>query len=235
VPGTSVRSSSIGTATTGTAESVAAPAGTTTGDLVIVIGHLNIGGGGTIADNNGATPFTRDLANLNGGSQVVCVFSRRIQAGDPTTYHFTGNNSDRWTLVAVCYQNPDPSTIYDVAPSVGNSTVDTGTNPGSSAPSITTSFGNSIVVAAGMPDGSLTGITGPAGFTSEQNGGNQAIGYFDKLQAAPGASGAAAFTWGASNPSVCVSFAIKNSVLPSASFWPLFSQARPARNVLLRM
>lgn len=222
---TTVRSSNIGTGASGSPVSVTAPAGTTTGDVVVIIANLN-NSNITITDDNGATPFTQDLyLNLSGGSQAVSVFSRRIQAGDPSTYTFTlSAGSDRWTLIAVTWQNPDPLTIYDVAPSTLNCSqqATSGTN-NNSAPSITTTTANAHWCACGFSDGASNTIIPPGGFTAEQNGGNQAEAFCDQGVVTPGATGTAAFVWGTSSQSICAAFAVKDNAAAAGSSQPYTS------------
>src|SRR5215471_18650883 len=97
---TTLRSSSANTAGTGTALSVSAPTGTATGDLVQIFVHLN--GVTTITDNNGSTAFTEDVNDYQNtpSGMTTSIFTRRVQAGDPSTYNFTAGASDRWTVVA---------------------------------------------------------------------------------------------------------------------------------------
>jgi hypothetical protein len=209
----------MASATSGTAIAVPAPAGASSSDVVVIIANLN-NSAVTLTDNNGATPFTIDLThNLAGGTEVFVVMSRRLQAGDPTTYNFTVSDSDRWVLEAVAFQNPDPSTIYDVAPASGHCTDQTVNGTTSTAPSITTTTNGSIWCAIGAPDGVNTVITPPGGsFTTQQNGGSQAASFSTQPFATAGATGTAAYTWGASTQSVCASFAVKNNpTSPSAS------------------
>ena len=208
---TTVRSSSSNSASTGTAISVTAPTGTTTGDLVIVtITHNNEA---ALSDNNGATPFTEDLEYTPsvGGFGRLAVYSRRIQAGDPTTYNFTSSGAgSRWSIVAVTFQNPNPTTIYDVAP-VGN---DSAGVPGTTgtASSITTTTANAIHVIMCAQDGANNATTGtPATYTVEKNvTTNQCQTVVDKAIAVVGATGTQTWTYTSSLDWVAINMAIKD-------------------------
>lgn len=167
-----VRASSKADSTTGTALSLSAPAGTTAGDLVVVIAHAN--GQTTIADNNGATPFTiapnftNYKPNTTNG-HTISVFSRTIVGGDPSTYNFTSGASGRWGLIAICFSGT--SLAFDVAPNTANAANDDSASTGTiNAPSITTGVANTIHTVFCGWDTSATGtITTPSGYTLLQN------------------------------------------------------------------
>lgn len=203
----SVRSSSSNSASSGTAVSVSAPAGTTAGDVVIVTIHLN--DEDTSLDNNGATPFTEDLEYLGSGTgQSLIVYSRRIQPGDPSTYNFTASGSTRWSIIAVTYQDPNPSVIYDVAPSEDNLVEDSGTTV--TAPSIVTTIDGSYHVAIGADDGSGNSVlSGPGGiYTLEESTTNQAQGYADAAISPAGSTGPQSFTFDDDDGTISLSFAV---------------------------
>lgn len=210
---TTVRASSIATSAGSTAVSVSKPAGTTTGDVVIVVVNWNDGASETIADNNGATPFTEDLAEFrNNGTagHAASVFSRRIQVGDPATYNFTLSGSQRWTAVAVTFQNPNVSSIYDVVPSSGNS-IAGGTGNPVSVPAITTVTANAIHCSILCTDGiSNTTSATPAGYTIQQNGGEKLLAFGTKVIASPGSTGATTYSDTAGVTKTGISFAISD-------------------------
>ncbi len=169
----SYRSSSKNDSNTGTALSVAAPSGATTGDKVVVIVHAN--GQTTIVDNNGSTPFTENVndyqPNTSNG-HTVSVFSRTIQSGDPSTYNFTSGASGRWAVVAVCLQKGAGETIeFDVSPNTANfANADNSSTGDHTNPSITTGVANTIHITFCGWDTSATGtITTPSGYTLAQN------------------------------------------------------------------
>jgi hypothetical protein len=220
---TTVRSSSQNSASTGTAVSVSAPTGTAAGDLVVVVVHGN--GQITIADNNGATSFTK--ASITGddasgnykpnptSGQTAAIFTRRIQGGDPSTYNFTLSAIGRWGVVAVCFQNPHASTIFDVAPAGGNNADEPpGTHLSGTAASITTVAANAIDCAILCVDGgSAQTFTPPSGYAVEQTvaGTTQPIVFCDKVIASPTSTGTRSFSWTTSNAYLAISFAIADS------------------------
>lgn len=207
---TTVRASATNTAASGTAVSVSAPTGTTTGDLVIVVVTSN--GLTTHVNNNGSTPFTEDLNDHQGSAGITAtmsVWSRRIQAGDPSTYNFTLGASNRWSVGAVTFQNPHASVIYDVAISTSM------TDPASTTMttnSINTTVNNAIHVVGGGPDSSANAFTGtPSGYTSQYAlGTNQGHAFAYKVIAAAGSTGAQSFTLTNSNQAMGFSFAIRD-------------------------
>jgi len=213
---TTVRASSQNSATTGTAASVAAPTGTTTGDVVVIAVHFNQQT--TIADNNGATPFTADLSNYKpntSSGHTVSIFSRRIQVGDPTTFNFTGGASGRWSIIAVTFQNPHATDIYDVTPSTTNAD-NLDSPPGSSgatAPDITTTTDNAIHCALAFIDASIDDFTGwPSGYTVQQSvDNNQGQTFTTKVITPAGATGEQTFTHNGSGTAfIGLSFAVKD-------------------------
>lgn len=215
---TTVRSSSVNTAATGTAVSVSAPTGTAAGDLVIVTVHYN--NNTTIVDNNGATPFTEDLNDYQQVTtgQTVSVFSRRIQAGDPSTYNFTGGSSTRWTATAVTWQNPHASIIYDVAPISGNSNQSGTAVATLTSLSINTTTNGAIHCVVCCPDNPAASIVKPTGYTEEQNNAtNQAVDFSDKVIVSAGATGAQTWTWTGNAGVVTLSFAIMDIAASSGS------------------
>lgn len=205
----SVRSSSTATNLAGsTAVSVARPTGTVTGDVVIVVVSAN-GQTTSITDNNGSTPFTEDLVEITQVSMTVSIFSRRIQASDPATYAFTLGSSQRWTVHAVTFQDPHATVIYDVTP-VYNANANTAVTT-VDAPSITTTSKDAVHCAVCCVDGITLSITGtPAGYTVQQNSGDQVVAFTTKVIPTPGATGAQTFTHTAQT-SFGISFAIKSA------------------------
>jgi hypothetical protein len=215
---TTVRAASTNSNTTGTAVSVTAPAGTATGDLVVCVVHGN--GQITIADNNGSTAFTKAAISGDDGSgnykpnttggQTLAVFTRRILGGDPSTYNFTLSATGRWGVVAITWQNPHASTIFDVTPTGGNSSDATNNNTGTAA-SITTTTDNAIHCVAMCPDGgSAQTFTEPSGYASQATtpGTAQPIDFSTKVITPAGATGVQTWSWTTDNSYFAVGFAI---------------------------
>lgn len=212
-----IRSSSSNSSTTGTAISVTAPTGTSVGDLVIVSVHGN--GQTTIADNNGATPFTEDIndyqPNTTSG-HTVSIFSRVIQSGDPTTYNFTLGASGRWSIVTVCFINPQAS-YYDVSPSTTNAANrDNSTSSTLNAPAITIGVANSIDVVCGYSDDGVGGaMTGPAGYAVQAQPVNEPQVVLTKT-VSTGTTGTRQVTATTTSPMIALSFSIKAAASASA-------------------
>jgi len=210
----SYRASSSNSAASGTAVTVTAPTGTTTGDVVVISVHSN--NQTTIADNNGATPFTEDIndykPNTSGG-HTVSVFSRRIQAGDPSSYAFTLGTTGRWSIVATTFQNPNATNIYDVAPSTSNAAnADDSAAATIAAPAITTNTTNTIHVVCGYFDDGAGGTpSAPAGYSTSGVEADEPQGVFYKTIAAAGSTGAQTVTGTTSSPRIALSFAIKDT------------------------
>lgn len=217
---TTVRASSSNSAATGTAISVSAPTGTTAGDVVVISVHGN--GQTTIVDNNGSTPFTEDLNDFKpntSSGHTVSIFSRRIQSGDPSTYNFTLGATNRWSIVAVTFQNPHATDIYDVAPSSGNANNrDDSTTNTINAPSINTNTDNAILIACGYSDdGSGGAMSGAGDMTGLEVPVNepQAVGY--KVITTAGATGTKQFTATTNSPMIALSFSIKDEGIAVAT------------------
>lgn len=213
---TTIGNSSQNSATTGTAISVSAPTGTAVGDVVIIAVSAN--GQVTLADNNGATPFTADIANYQPNTtngQTLSLYSRRIKAGDPSTYNFTTSVSDRWAIVAMDVQNPNATSIYDVTPTTGNATNRDSSGDGTAVTAtITTVTNNAIHVIVAQWDTSLAGtITTPVGYTlaANANGGGEPVHMSTKLISPIGATGAQSVVNTQFGAYITFSFALKDS------------------------
>lgn len=164
-----IRASSKNDSTTGTAISVSAPTGTTTGDFVVVIVHGN--GQTTIVDNNGGTPFTEDINDYQPNptnGHTISIFSRTIQGGDPSTYNFTLGASGRWAVIAICFNGEH---AYDVSPSTTNfANEDSAADGTHTAPSFDLVSHPTIVITfCGWDTGSTGTITTPTNYTLLEN------------------------------------------------------------------
>jgi len=220
MPATAVRASSSNSASTGTAISVTAPTGTTTGDLVVISVHGN--GQTTIVDNNGATPFTADISNYapnTTNGHTVSIYSRRIIGGDPATYNFTLGTTNRWSIDAVTFSDPDTVTIYDVTPSTGNAANrDDSSASTINAPTITTTTSDAIHVVCGYSDdGSGGAMTPPSGYTGQGAPVNEPQTVSTKTIASASATGAQTVTATTSSPMIALSFAVKNNAVTATA------------------
>lgn len=204
----SVRSTSSNSANTGTAFSVSAPTGTTEGDVVFIIAHGNEQT--TWTDNNGSTPFTEDLADYKPNpsyGQVLSIFSRRIQAGDPTTYNFTKGSTGRGALLAITVQDVNLTNIYDVAITTANAESDGSTMD---APSITTLTDGALHICLACLDDGVVTVTGfPSGYGDTVSENDQPVGAASKVITTAGSTGAQTFTFSGSSGRMSASFAVK--------------------------
>lgn len=214
---TTLRGSHTASATTGTDATVAITV--SNGDVVIASVHFN--NQTTIVDNNGATAYTEDIndykPNTTGG-HTLSIFSRRWATGEPTTLHFTGGASGRWSIVVDVWQSPNASSIYDVAPSTSNAAnADNSSATTINAPTITTLTANAIHVVHGyFDDGSGGNPSGPAGYSAGGVDNDEPQGAFYKVIAAAGATGAQTVTGTTSCPRIALSYAIKDIGTSSA-------------------
>lgn len=224
---TAVRASSIGTAASGTAVSVAAPAGATAGDLVLVVVHCN--NLTTIVDNNGATPFTESLNDFQNGStsHTAALFTRRLVAGDPAAYNFTLGASNRWTAVAVAFKDPHPDDIFDASIRTAIAANGTGAFAVPSVRTVTAGALHCAIFCADFAGNSITGT--PAGYTIHQNGGDQDIAFATKAIETPSGTGTTSWTDALDDGKIGISFAIRNI---RASYDALLASPAPAFVVL---
>jgi hypothetical protein len=209
------------TATAGLANTltVNSPTGTTTGDLLVIIGTRNaVASGDSLVDDNGSTPFTkvREDHELDNGSQLV-IFRRVIQSGDPTSwkFNFSGDTGmTRISLLAATFRDQHAD-LFDVLPS-GSTVTKEGNDSGDLVCNgNTTTVDNSIhVLVAGREAGDGTGYNGiPAGYTLLQAWGfaNQPQTTAYKVIAVAGATGSQTFTGSGNASGICQSFTIKNN------------------------
>lgn len=197
---------------------VDSPTGTTTGDLVIVVGTRNTsaGSGDSIVDDNGATPFTkvREDYESSNGSQLV-IFRRVIQGGDPTTwtFDFSGDTSaTRFSLMSATFRDQHAD-LFDVLPSGSTVTTENPDGGNISCNGNTTTIDNSIHVLIGGREGGSVYDGVPSGYTTIVGGGSfhqpQTSAY--KIYATAGATGAQVFTGPSTGSGICQSFTIKNN------------------------
>lgn len=213
---TSFRSASSNSGASGTAPSVSAPAGTTTGDRVYLLVHAN--GVVNITDNNGSTPFTAAFADYQESSSGLTarLFYRTIQAGDPSTYNFTVSGAGgRWGVIATSWSSPHASVIFEVASS--NAQQGAGTTIGTN--SITTLFANAIHCIVAGADGAANAFAGaPGGYTLRSNlTTDQTLVFSSQVFASPGATGGATYTYTNSDGAFSLSFALQDHLSGTGS------------------
>jgi len=206
-----VRSSSKASDPVASSITIASPAGTVAGDVMIVCVSGN--DVATLADNNGATPFTKDTQQqqTNSGS-TLAIFSRRIVSGDPSTWTFTSTAGlTRISAVAITFSNPHATDIYDPsAPSAGTSTQG---ETSATAARITTTVNNSIHVVCCSTDNQGNELTPPtAGYTEQQQSTEEPCSICTStINPAGQTSASVVFTPAFSTSLLCQSFAIKNN------------------------
>lgn len=162
------------------------------GDVVVAVLHTN-GDGYTIADNNGAHPFSKDYsADAGSASAMLTVFSRGCGASEPSSYAFTNPANSRWTIVLVQLRGVDTSDVYDVEPAFA---VEDSTNP-ITVPTWSTGVDGAQAYVALTYDGAWMYWGSPTnGFAeSGSDDAQQSLGVFGKNVASAGAVGATAFT-----------------------------------------
>ena len=192
---------------TSTTPSVASPSGLVEGDLLIIVVHCN--NRPTFADNNSPDAMDKDEDEGGGGdNHAAAIFSRRIEAGDPSTWNFTLGSSQPWNVVAIAWQDPHVSVIYDVVSSNAN-------GEGAStltADDITTINDEAIHSPVACMDGSGSSITGvPSGYNEEvDTGSGYPISIATKVITPAGATGAQDFTSGDSHNWATFSFALRD-------------------------
>mgnify|MGYP003454828967 FL=1 len=216
------RASSLRNGYSGTAPTVTVPTGTATGDLMIVYLHTN--GTGTVTDNNGGNAFTKDYEKIDAtNGSGLTIFSRIIGSDTTGSYAFTvSSSSSRTTVQALAFSDPNPSNIYDIAPSNTYMTSVTNTaSPGDvDGTSITTGFDKSIaIICAGQDVGAGTGTfdTTPTGYTAltQPTATTAQLSVVaHKVIAPAGSTGTpdlSTNTWGAGQQNISVHFAIRNN------------------------
>lgn len=207
-----IRSSSQNSSSSGS-PSVSAPAGAQVGDKMIVIVTAN--GQTTISDNNGSTPFTEDIndykPNTSNGN-TISVFSRIIEAGDPSTYNFSVGATGRNAAIAICLKGGQ----YDVAPNTANAANDDSASTGTiSAPAITVADNSIHIVVCTWDTGAIGTITTPSGYTliENANGGGEPL-HASKKDFATGAStGAVSIVNTEYGAMIAFSFSVKSKSL----------------------
>lgn len=205
---TAVSTSAQNDSLTGTAVTVAKPASTASGDLLLFAVHCN--NVTTIVDNNGGTAFTSQVDDYqeSGAGLTFELMYRRATGSEPDPLAATLGTGGRWSGITLRITTPHATDVFDVTPSNAQQSSGTSIN----APSITTNTANAIHIVICGADGTTNVITGtPAGYTVIQNvATSQCMAMAYKVIAAAGATGAQTFTYTSSNGAFASSFAIKD-------------------------
>ena len=155
------RSDASANGTSGTSITINKPTGAQSGDVLIAI--FNIANyTPTVADNNGSYQFTSVYA---AGFTVgkYFVFKRIAGASEPSTYNFTQDFSQKWSVVMLCYSGVD-SSIFRIAPS--SSTNANGNTNAPTAPAIPSGLtADDVAIAFTAWTNAYTPTSTPSGWT----------------------------------------------------------------------
>lgn len=204
----------------GTAISVSEPAGTAVGDLISITITVNAPAGAApgiiTSDNNGSTPFTKDLADAycDNTGMNLSVWSRIKQTGDPATFNFTIPSAQRWGITATQITGVDTTTIYDVAPDIATLTVITGSGiltTTSISTAITTTTNDAMVGWSMTADTANDFYSGAPGSTvlTAHNDTNQACAFYTQQVPTATTIASQTFTHALNDGSIVAVFAFK--------------------------
>ena len=195
-------------ATSGTAITCSAPAGISSGDVLIGIIHNN--STPITTDNNGSTPMTKKYGlDYAAGSAYYSIWYRVAGSSEPATYAFTADASQRWSIIISAYRGVDAA-IWDVEPSATTDNQDDISPFATDA--LTTIVDGAMIVACAFTDSStITYTATPAdSFNNRQNNsGEQVLALSDKLQTVAGVQSAVSWTGSASDTSATQIFSLK--------------------------
>lgn len=205
---------------------ITVPAGTATGDLLVAAIAKADGSTAITPPNTAVWTTVSEGACDNTQTAATCrlgVFYHVVQAGDPGTYTFTWPASVRFYYDMLRYSGADAAAPFDA------SAVQVGppdTSP-ATAPTVTTSVSNALVMRIALADTAANFTGTPASNRTNQNSGGAANGVTlavsDAIQATAGATGTANFTMGGTPRTwrtVTVAFK-PPTVTPAAGHWEL--------------
>lgn len=123
-------------------------------DVVIAIIHTNTAGN-NVTDNNGADAFTLQSELEGSGGNVIGVWYRVMDGTEGSTFDFTADVSQRWSITVRQLRGVDTANVFDVAPSSTNRT-NHGSSPATAqAAGITTNTNNALAMAVWFGDSNL--------------------------------------------------------------------------------
>jgi len=180
---------------TGSNVTITVPTGTTAGDVLVCIiaERTNSATDKVTAISNGGAAFTSQNYHGNGSNAGVAMWTRVVQAGDPSTYTIATTVDIEAALMA--YRGVDNSTPIDAS---GTANGNSGTAITMNA--VTTGVNNAWFVGgvAQVETGATSSSDTATKRTFSDNGGNNStkIGVYmaDKLVVTAGSSGAQTFT-----------------------------------------
>ena len=177
--------------------------------VAMIAGNL---AGLNFSDDNGATPFTEQFEETNGGtSSSYAIYYRVAGASEPATYSWTLGSSTAWSLQIRVFSGVDTSSVWDVAPSASTRSFDdTGTANPAIAPTMTTSANGAMGIIAFFSDSTATFSSPTNGYGTEvEPASSRAQASYIRIWASAGATGTSSATMSASNDWTAHQFALK--------------------------
>ena len=177
--------------------------------VAMIAGNL---AGLNFSDDNGATPFTEQFEETNGGtSSSYAIYYRVAGASEPATYSWTLGSSTAWSLQISVFSGVDTSSVWDVAPSASTRSFDdTGTANPAVAPTMTTSADGAMGIIAFFSDSTATFSSPTNGYGTEVGpASSRAQASYIRIWASAGATGTSSATMSASNDWTAHQFALK--------------------------
>jgi hypothetical protein len=182
-------------------------------DVIIAIVHYNVETT-TCADNNGANSFTEDAELDNAGATSgFAIYSRVAGGSEPSSYAWTLDSSQRWSVALKVFSGVNTSSIYDVTPT-GTELNSTSSSEQLESVNITTNNDNSVgLVCFGTdsdPFGGYSGYTNSYGNEVESSSGRP-VAMVHKILGTAGAVGTVTASWTGSNDTFSIHFALNES------------------------
>ncbi len=165
------------------------PPGTTTDDLLIAV-LSSAGNGTTVTAPVGWTEISDVNSGGGGGSQTLAIYTRIAGGSEPSSYTFTTSNSVVTYAFMMRYDGAS-GVVLEGVEATGNST-------NATAPTLTTTLGDTLIVRlaavrGGMTADPVTVITGHRNITQGEAGVSDGAGaYFNQVTA--GTAATASFT-----------------------------------------
>ncbi len=188
----------------GDALSIAKPIGLTTGDLIVYVAYWETDAN-TITASNSLASAQR---HTNTGAFMLEVFLKIATGGEPANYTFTPNTNGQWrAAIGACYSGgTGTGTLVDIT---GVNQGDAAIDASQTAPSVTTTGVNRLVIYAG---GNVNGNThtnmNASGAANTFRGAIPGMVLGDGAKAAAGATGTSNPTGGGSSDFAAIHVAV---------------------------
>ena len=141
-------------ATSGTAAEITHGLTINEGDIIIVTFSIE-GTGNNFTDNNGVYSFTEEIQEAPGGqSSIYGIVSRIAGANEPSTYKWTLDASNDWSILLRVFSGVDTGDIWDVSPAEATRTSGIGTT--ATSLDMTTSTNGAMGILYVVTDGNIT-------------------------------------------------------------------------------